>query len=138
MRFVTACIHAGNGYLPDTLKVEAHNPNVEGYGYNDDYDDHDSDVVIETDNLDAAYALWLEYAVGCSDIRGADDDHYDYFPSNFDALVALGKQIDSARGNGRCMFISRFIWDQLARHRDIGKSREEAIAEFADEIVSRP
>lgn len=145
MRFATFVYHAGEGYLPDTLKVQPHDPNVEGYLYNESLDEPDEDkvdVVIEGDSFDACYAQWLEYAIGCTHIRGADDDHYDYFPSNFSGLVHLAMQIDKAFNVDRCTEVARRIWDDLAFDRWACNlplaDKDESDAEFDSEIHPRP
>lgn len=147
MRIETAVIHAGESYLPDTLKLEPYRTDVAGYGYNDDDDfgylDDDppnTTVVIEADTLEGSHALWLEYAIGCSAIHGADDDHYDYWPSNFSGLVHLGLQLDELMSSDRCMIVCRMIWDNLtfARWEPNRETLEACRADFADEIMPRP
>jgi hypothetical protein len=123
------------------VKVEPFMAEVQGYGYNDGDPDEDMEViVIESETIEGMHVSWLEYAVGCSAIHGADDDHYDYFPANFSALVHLGHQLDALNGNERCLTVCRVIWDQLAFQRwDAGReTHEEARANFDDEIVPRP
>lgn len=147
MRFETFIVHAGEGYLPDHPSISQRPLTMEdlpiGYGYNSiDKDDFaewiaeypkDYPVIVFEGTplqLEAAFNAYLR---GCSEIRGADDDHYDYFPSNFDAVVELARFLDANSGLlanhvARC----QAVWDKLANQ---GSWTPE---DFASEITARP
>jgi hypothetical protein len=144
MRLETFIWHSREGYLPDSVELEPFRDDVEGYGYNT-YTDEDrfegeGIVVIKGITTNQLYITWLEFALRCSQIRGADDDHYDYWPSNFSGLIHLGLQLDELRENERCLTICRAIWDDLSFYRwdAANETRATARASFESEILPRP
>jgi hypothetical protein len=149
MRFATYVIYAGEGYCPDSIttrKPDLRTDSMRGYNDLGDTETHDemgATLVIEANSICEARLIWSEFMQGCTRIRGADDDHYDYFPSHFDGLVDLAFQIDEAAGDSWCTDIANRVWDDHAydnwSHNHVLKNDLDfAAREFADEIVPRP
>lgn len=136
MRIQTFIVH--RDYVPDDPAISLRDSITEGYGYNEDADDGFT-IVIEGELHDLERA-WGAFAVACSSILGADDDHYDYWPSAFDALTHLGKQMDELTNTRLHLTTLRGIWNHIV-FTEWKRTREDFHAfekTFSSEFLPRP
>lgn len=154
MKVSTFIYHDLEGYLPSGSSYRKYKEGDSKYGYNDMADvdlmpDEDGDqsgatITLVASSITELRLRWMEFAIKCTRIRGADDDHYDYFPSAWSGLIDLALQIDAKPNAGPyCVPMANEIWDDhaydyWARNYVNQKTLEEAAEEFAQEIIDRP
>lgn len=126
----TSITHANETYLPDVFDVGPPDVNVPGYGYNEG--DNEADIVSFTGTPDECGLAFMTYALRLSRIRGADDDHYDYWPSNFSGLIDIANQLRNITGSISYLLVCQHVWDDCAHDRDNDPE------DFQSEIHSRP
>lgn len=148
MRFETFIVHAGQGYLPDDPAISVRPITKDdlhlGYDYNeitenDDWlwdEPQDYGITVfegELADLERAFGC---FAVSCATIRGADDDHYDYWPSHFSGLIAFARFLDEQTDSNLHLEACRVLWDGVVWM--YAKTDDEAKDYFSADIHPRP
>lgn len=100
-------------------------------------------ITFEADTLPELQVKLMRYGFNLTRIRGADDDHYDYWPSSFSGFEDLCRQFDELAGGSEMIEVANFVWDDHAYdnwHYNyvLKESPEYAANEFAQEIHPRP